>query len=86
MWDADATIIVPIVALVNGLIAKSFDQHLRRVLDQKPDAQGSFSWDGAYNAEVPLSGALATDGELLSHRQKSDCFLFLNVSFITIYI
>lgn len=31
MWDVDSTIIVPIVVSVNGLIAKSLDQHLKRL-------------------------------------------------------
>ncbi|XP_063629189.1 uncharacterized protein LOC134800635 [Cydia splendana] len=31
MWDVDSTIIVPIVVSVNGLIAKSLDQHLERL-------------------------------------------------------
>jgi len=31
MWDVDSTIIVPIVISVNGLIAKSLDQHLKRL-------------------------------------------------------
>ncbi|XP_075985623.1 uncharacterized protein LOC142982824 [Anticarsia gemmatalis] len=31
MWDVDSAIIVPIVVSVNGLIAKSLDQHLRRL-------------------------------------------------------
>ncbi|KAI8424045.1 hypothetical protein MSG28_002675 [Choristoneura fumiferana] len=31
MWDVDSTIIVPIVVSANGLIAKSLDQHLKRL-------------------------------------------------------
>ena len=31
MWDVDSAIIVPIVVSVNGLIAKSLDQHLKRL-------------------------------------------------------
>ncbi|KAJ8723807.1 hypothetical protein PYW07_007787 [Mythimna separata] len=31
MWEVDSAIIVPIVVSVNGLIAKSLDQHLRRL-------------------------------------------------------
>ena len=31
MWNVDSAIIVPIVVSVNGLIAKSLDQHLRRL-------------------------------------------------------
>ena len=31
MWDVDSAIIVPIVVTVNGLIAESLDQHLKRV-------------------------------------------------------
>ena len=31
MWDVDSAIIVPIVVTANGLIAKSLDQHLRRL-------------------------------------------------------
>ena len=30
-WDVNATIIVPIVVSVNGLIAKSLDQHLKKL-------------------------------------------------------
>lgn len=31
MWDVESTIIVPIVVSANGLIAKSLDQHLKRL-------------------------------------------------------
>ncbi|KAI8433843.1 hypothetical protein MSG28_015797 [Choristoneura fumiferana] len=31
MWDVDSTVIVPIVVSANGLIAKSLDQHLKRL-------------------------------------------------------
>ncbi|KAA5618058.1 hypothetical protein F3H11_34520 [Pseudomonas aeruginosa] len=31
MWHVDSTIIVPIVVSVHGLIAKSFDQHLKKL-------------------------------------------------------
>ncbi|CAH2108107.1 unnamed protein product [Euphydryas editha] len=31
MWNVDSTIIVPIVVSVNGLLAKSFDQHLKKL-------------------------------------------------------
>ena len=31
MWHVDSAIIVPIVVTANGLIAKSLDQHLRRL-------------------------------------------------------
>ena len=31
-------------------------------MDQEPDAEGSFTWNGACCEEVPLSGSLATDG------------------------
>lgn len=32
MWNVDLTIIVSIVASVNRLVAKSFDQHLKKLL------------------------------------------------------
>ena len=31
MWDVDSAIIVPIAVSANGLIAKSLEQHLRRL-------------------------------------------------------
>ena len=31
MWDVDSAIIVPIVVSASGLIAKSLEQHLRRL-------------------------------------------------------
>ncbi|CAH2233862.1 jg18646 [Pararge aegeria aegeria] len=31
MWNVDSTVIVPIVVSVNGLLAKSFDQHLKKI-------------------------------------------------------
>ena len=31
MWDVSTAIIVPIVVTANGIIAKSLDQHLRRL-------------------------------------------------------
>ena len=31
MWDVGTAVIVPIVVSANGLIAKSLDQHLRRL-------------------------------------------------------
>ena len=31
IWDVNAIIIVPIIILVNGLIAKNLDQHLKRL-------------------------------------------------------
>ena len=31
MWDVNTAVIVPIVVSANGLIAKSLDQHLRRL-------------------------------------------------------
>ncbi|CAH2235049.1 jg5026 [Pararge aegeria aegeria] len=31
MWNVESTVIVPIVVSVNGLLAKSFDQHLKKL-------------------------------------------------------
>ncbi|CAH2269032.1 jg16056 [Pararge aegeria aegeria] len=31
MWSVESTVVVPIVVLVNGLLAKSFDQHLKKL-------------------------------------------------------
>ncbi|CAH2209519.1 jg17517 [Pararge aegeria aegeria] len=31
MWKVESTVIVPIVVSVNGLLAKSFDQHLKKL-------------------------------------------------------
>ncbi|CAH2241353.1 jg15553 [Pararge aegeria aegeria] len=30
MWNVESTVVVPIVVSVNGLLAKSFDQHLKK--------------------------------------------------------
>ncbi|CAH2232078.1 jg1123 [Pararge aegeria aegeria] len=31
MWNVESTVVVPIVVSVNGLLAKSFDQHLKKL-------------------------------------------------------
>ncbi|CAH2211239.1 jg12295 [Pararge aegeria aegeria] len=31
MWNIESTVVVPIVVSVNGLLAKSFDQHLKKL-------------------------------------------------------
>ncbi|CAH2230236.1 jg19990 [Pararge aegeria aegeria] len=31
MWSVESTVVVPIVVSVNGLLAKSFDQHLKKL-------------------------------------------------------
>ncbi|CAH2253470.1 jg6422 [Pararge aegeria aegeria] len=51
MWNVESTVIVPIVVSVNGLLAKSFDQHLKKL------SLGCWR-NGAYCEEVPHSGAL----------------------------
>ncbi|CAH2265638.1 jg15722 [Pararge aegeria aegeria] len=40
MWNVESTVIVPIVASVNGLLAESFDQH-PKLLNQGSDTEDS---------------------------------------------
>ncbi|KAI8433993.1 hypothetical protein MSG28_012144 [Choristoneura fumiferana] len=58
---------VEIIVSANGLIAKSLDQHLKRLsLDQGPDTEGGTSGHGTHRPEVPHSAALTTADMVIS--------------------
>ena len=53
------------------------------MLDQEPNAGGSFTWDGGYCEELPLSGVLTSDGlDPCPTAGRVFFSIFLNIFFI----